>query len=126
MADILRSWGCSRLQDHAGGPLCTQVKLFPFDIQDKLTHATAENASYSLATAAVAGLIAGYCVMILRSRGRAVTVGASVAALYGALYVLLQNQDYSLLMGSVGLFVVLAVVMFLTRRIDWTASGSSP
>ncbi|HBQ59041.1 MAG TPA: hypothetical protein DD671_05300, partial [Balneolaceae bacterium] len=32
---------------------------------------------------------------------------------------LLQLQDYALLMGSIGLFVVLALVMYLTRHIDW-------
>ena len=36
-----------------------------------------------------------------------------------ALISLLQLQDYALLMGSLILFVILAVVMFLTRRIDW-------
>jgi len=31
----------------------------------------------------------------------------------------LSNQDYALLLGSVGLFVVLALIMFFTRRVDW-------
>jgi len=31
----------------------------------------------------------------------------------------LQLQDYALLVGSLGLVVVLAVVMFLSRNIDW-------
>ena len=39
-----------------------------------------------------------------------------LGALYGYLYVLLQLEDYALLMGSVGLFVILALVMFLTRQ----------
>ena len=39
--------------------------------------------------------------------------------LYGYLYVVLQLQDYALLMGSIGLFIVLAILMFLTRKIDW-------
>jgi inner membrane protein len=39
--------------------------------------------------------------------------------LYGYLFVLLQLEDYALLMGSLGLFAILALVMFLTRRIDW-------
>ena len=36
-----------------------------------------------------------------------------------SLYVLLMIQDYALLTGSIGLFVALAVIMFLTRRLDW-------
>ena len=80
--------------------------------------------AYALATVSVVAMVAGYCGAILRSLRRALTVGASVTALYAALYVLLMNQDYALLMGSVGLFAVLAAIMFLTRRIDWSAPGS--
>lgn len=39
--------------------------------------------------------------------------------LYTYLYILLQLEDYSLLMGSVGLFAVLGGIMFISRRIDW-------
>jgi inner membrane protein len=35
------------------------------------------------------------------------------------LYVLLNNEDYALLVGSSGLFLILGLVMYLTRRIDW-------
>jgi inner membrane protein len=38
--------------------------------------------------------------------------------------VLLRLEDYALLLGSVGLFVVLAVVMYLTREVDWYGIGS--
>jgi inner membrane protein len=41
--------------------------------------------------------------------------------LYGYLYVLLQLEDYALLLGSLGLFLILALVMYLTRRIDWAS-----
>jgi inner membrane protein len=40
-------------------------------------------------------------------------------ALYSYLYVVLANQDYSLLMGSIGLFVFVAIAMYFTRRMDW-------
>lgn len=46
--------------------------------------------------------------------------------LYGYLYILLQLQDYALLMGSIGLFVVLSLVMYLTRTIDWFEIMSGP
>ena len=45
--------------------------------------------------------------------------------LYGYLYIVLQLQDFALLMGGIGLFVILAVVMHLTRKIDWF-SGVNP
>ena len=45
--------------------------------------------------------------------------GAGIAALYGALYVLLQLEQTALLLGSIMLFAVLAALMVATRRIDW-------
>ena len=47
--------------------------------------------------------------------------GAAVAALYGALYLLLQMEQSALVLGSLLLFAVLAGVMVATRRIDWYA-----
>jgi inner membrane protein len=46
-------------------------------------------------------------------------MGAAMSTLYGYLYLLLRLEDYALLAGSVGLFVMLALVMFLTRRVNW-------
>jgi inner membrane protein len=47
-----------------------------------------------------------------------VTVGM-LTILYGFLYILLQNQDYALLIGSVGLFFILTMVMYTTRNVNW-------
>ena len=52
-----------------------------------------------------------------------------LADIYGFLYVALQLQDYALLLGTGGLFAVLAAVIWLTRNIDWyerdrTCAGS--
>jgi inner membrane protein len=55
--------------------------------------------------------------------------GAMLGALYGLLYVLLQSEDYALLLGSVLLFALLAVAMILTRQVDWyqlSASSEPP
>jgi len=48
-------------------------------------------------------------------------IAGLLAAIYGFLYVSLQLQDYSLLFGTAGLFVVLGIVIFITRNIDWYA-----
>ncbi len=75
--------------------------------------------AYGLAAAAVSLLVTAYSRVILGARRRAAVIGGVVAALYGYLYVLLQEQDYALLVGSFGLFVALAVVMWTTRAVDW-------
>ena len=38
---------------------------------------------------------------------------------FGFIYVLMQLETYALLVGSIGLFVVLALTMFVTRKINW-------
>jgi inner membrane protein len=75
--------------------------------------------AYLAASAAVIGLVSAYARTVLRSRAAALMVGGILAVLYGYLYILLQLEDYALLMGSIGLFALLALVMFMTRRIDW-------
>jgi inner membrane protein len=82
--------------------------------------------SYVIASAATIGLITGYAAAILRGRLRALGVGAALLALYSYLYVLLQAEDYALLLGSVGLFLILALVMFITRRLDWYTPRNLP
>ena len=75
--------------------------------------------SYLAAASATVLLIGGYSVAVLRGRLRALLMTLVLGVLYGYLFVLLQLEDYALLMGSLGLFAILALVMFLTRRIDW-------
>lgn len=75
--------------------------------------------SYALASGACVGLLGVYASHLLGGWRAGLGFGAGVAALYGALYALLQMEQTALVMGSVLLFVVLAAVMLLTRRVDW-------
>ena len=77
--------------------------------------------AYAAGTSATIALVAGYATKVLRSRRRGSVMGALLAGLYGYLYVLLQLEDYALLLGTVGLFAVLATVMWVTRDLDWYA-----
>ncbi len=77
--------------------------------------------AYLLASLATVGLISGYSATVLATRRRAAVLLASLAALYGVLYVLVRLETYTLLVGSLGLFVVLALAMALTRHLDWYA-----
>ena len=79
----------------------------------------------NLATAAVVAMVTTYSLSVLREPGRALAVGASVAVLYGCLFVLLRNEDYALLIGSIGLFAALGGIMYATRHVDWYGGGRS-
>jgi inner membrane protein len=80
--------------------------------------------SYAIASTAVVAMVGAYCAVILRRPSRALVVGAGVALLYAYLYTLLVSEDYALLAGSVGLFLILAAIMYATRHVDWYAIGS--
>jgi inner membrane protein len=85
--------------------------------------------AYAAAAVAIVLLISGYSLAILKGKGRALTMSGMLGVLYGYLYVLLQAEDYALLLGSLGLLVILATVMFLTRKVDWyspKATSSRP
>jgi inner membrane protein len=101
-----------------GGALCL-FYLLELSLSEHLGFPFA----YVAASAAVIGMVAAYSVVVLRRLSRATVVGAGVTLLYAYLYLLLMNEDYALLIGSVGLFVILGGIMFATRRVDWYAAG---
>jgi inner membrane protein len=75
--------------------------------------------AYVLASVACIGLIAAYSKSILGTWQRAGVIAGVLSLLYAFLYVLLQLDEYALLIGSVALFVSLAVLMYATRNVDW-------
>lgn len=78
---------------------------------------------YGLASAACVGLIGYYVSHVLHSVRLGLGLGGAVALLFGLLYVVLLSEDYALLLGSLVLFGVLALIMVVTRRIDWSRLG---
>lgn len=79
--------------------------------------------AYVVAAGACTALLAFYVSHVLMSVWRGFGFASLMVLLFGVLYGLLQAEDYALLMGSVLLFILLAVVMILTRRLDWFALG---
>ena len=77
--------------------------------------------AYAAAASACAALLGFYASSMLGRLLSGVLFGLGIALLDGLLYVLLQMEQNALVIGSVGLFAALAVVMTLTRRIDWYA-----
>lgn len=75
--------------------------------------------AYILAGIAIIGMAGAYSHAIFRRMSQTILVTAVVGGLYAYLYILLTNGDYALLIGSLGLFAILAVVMFATRHVDW-------
>jgi len=83
------------------------------------------NLAYVIASIATILLITAYSKTIFKSIFLTILMGSVLLILYGFMYTILQLQDYSLLLGSIGLFIVLAVAMYLSRKIDWYSLSSS-
>ncbi|MEJ7927819.1 cell envelope integrity protein CreD [Sphingobium sp. AN641] len=81
--------------------------------------------SYLLAAGAITALLTAYSAAVLKSWMRARIIAGLLVGLYATLFVLLNLEAYSLLIGSVLLFVALASVMWATRHIDWAAVGTA-
>jgi inner membrane protein len=77
--------------------------------------------AYLIAAVTSTLLITWYCRFFLGGGMRTLMIGAGLAGVYTFLYITLRQQDYALLMGAIALFVVLAIVMYVTRKVDWYA-----
>jgi inner membrane protein len=75
--------------------------------------------AYGLAAGSVTLLLGAYGSTVLGGKASGTLLGGILAIAYGYLLVVLRSEDYALLLGSVGLFASLAIVMFLTRKVRW-------
>lgn len=80
---------------------------------------TGFNIAYLIAGIATIGLVGWFVGSILRSRKLAVFIGMVLTIVYGYIFSIIQLQDYALLMGSIGLFVALAIIMYFSRKLEW-------
>ncbi len=77
------------------------------------------NYAYLLSATAVTLMISGYAKAIVSNSRFALTILGILTVLYSYLFIILQLEDYALIMGSIGLLIILAVVMYMTRKINW-------
>lgn len=81
--------------------------------------------AYLVAAVAVIGLLTAYSAAVLGTWKRASFIGIMLGALYALLFVLLNVETYSLLIGSLLLFAGLAGIMYMTRQVNWSSVGRS-
>ena len=77
------------------------------------------NLAYMISSLAIISLTTVYSHSIFKNRVLSMITAISITVLYIFLFVILLMEDYSLLLGSIGLFIILALVMFLSKRINW-------
>lgn len=78
--------------------------------------------AYLIASLATIILIGVFISALLKNRKSAFLFTCILSIFYGFIYVIIQLQDLSLLVGSVGLFIITAIMMYLSAKIDWNRS----
>ncbi|MCK3686302.1 cell envelope integrity protein CreD [Maribellus sp. YY47] len=77
------------------------------------------NLAYLISAIAVITMVLFYSKTFLKSWGNAIIQTLILTFSFGFIFVLMQLETYALLVGSIGLFVVLSLTMFFTRKINW-------
>ena len=77
------------------------------------------NWAYLISSVAIIILISLYTSSAFKSWKIACIFSAVLSILYGFIFILIQLQDGALLFGSIGLFILLAAIMYYSRKIDW-------
>lgn len=80
---------------------------------------TGFNLAYLIAGAATISLVAWYVGSVMRSSKLALFISFVLTVVYAYIFSIIQLQDYALLMGSIGLFIALAIIMYFSRRLQW-------
>lgn len=75
--------------------------------------------SYLISSISIISLITLYAKSIFNNNKLTTLMALILSLLYLFIFSIIQMEDYALLMGGVGLFIVLAIVMYLSRKIDW-------
>jgi inner membrane protein len=97
-----------------GFALCIFYTLL-IALAEQLNFSTA----YLIASIMTIGLVTAYTTSIFNNFRIGGGIGGVLLILYGFIYVIIRSEDQALLMGSLGLFIILAIVMYFSRKIKW-------
>ena len=120
--EVLRRMAIHPIQYALCGAALALFFLLLVSLSEHLSFAPA----YLVSSGACVGLFAFYVGHVLRSMRWGIVFGGLLGALYGFLYVILESEDYALLLGALLLFAALTIVMIMTRRVDWYRLSEEP
>jgi inner membrane protein len=75
--------------------------------------------AYLFSSLATIILISLYVKSSTGQNKQSLITGSLLMVLYAFLYTTLQLQDFSLLFGSVGIFAIIAIIMYVSRKVNW-------
>lgn len=77
------------------------------------------NVAYIISSLATVLLISAYSGTFFRSTRMAVLFSILLIIFYAFIYVIILQQDFSLLLGSIGLFLIIGTLMYFSRKVKW-------
>jgi len=77
------------------------------------------NSSYILSSLMTISLITAYMIAVIKSKTLSLMIGSILGIFYTFIFIIIQLEDFALLIGSLGIFFILCVVMYFSRKIDW-------
>ncbi|MBP7653398.1 cell envelope integrity protein CreD [Candidatus Dependentiae bacterium] len=75
--------------------------------------------SYLISSLIIVFVITGYAKTIFQKNKLIVLLAGILVILYGFIYTVLQLEDYALLLGSFGLLIIISLLMYFSRKINW-------
>jgi inner membrane protein len=79
------------------------------------------NTAYLIASVATVVLISAYATTFLSNIRLVVLVSMLLVLFYSFIFVIILQQELSLLLGSVGLFIIIGMLMYFSRKVKWYA-----
>lgn len=77
------------------------------------------NIAYLIASVATIVLIAVFTASLLKNKAMALLFGFILTTFYGFIFILIQLEELSLMIGSILLFIIIALLMYFSRKINW-------
>ena len=83
------------------------------------------NIAYVLSSVATVVLISRYSSTFLKTKSLTLLFSLLLVIFYSFIFVIIMQQDFSLLLGSLGLFLIVSLLMYFSRKINWYREASA-
>lgn len=77
------------------------------------------NTAYIIASVATIGLVSVFIASLLKNKGAAALFGLILSIIYIFIFVIIQLEELALMIGSIALFIITALLMYFSRKINW-------
>jgi len=77
------------------------------------------NMAYIISSAATITLIGLYSTTFMQNRKLVMLLASLLLIFYSFIFIIILQQDFSLLLGSIGLFIIISLLMYFSRKVSW-------